>query len=97
MDRKMELDHLAIAEKAVVEGDRHIAREEQMIADLERGGHDTKLAFETLATLRRMQAAHIAHRDLLLKMLQQGNSADAIFRPGHYDNASGPAKGTDKR
>ena len=71
MDRKMELHHLAIAERAVLKGDRHIAREEQMIAELDRDGHDTKLALATLANYRRMQAEHVAHRDLLLKMLQQ--------------------------
>jgi glutamine synthetase adenylyltransferase len=71
MDRKMELDHLAIAEKAVAKGERHIEREEQLIADLDRAGHDTKHARETLANFRRMQAEHVAHRDLLLKMLQE--------------------------
>jgi len=44
MDRKMELDHLTIAEKAVRDGERHIEREEQLIADLDRAGHDTKQA-----------------------------------------------------
>ena len=71
MDRKMELDHLAIAEKAVADGERHIAREEQMISDLDRTGHDTKLALAVLATYRRTLVEHIAHRDLILKMMQQ--------------------------
>ena len=93
MDRKMELDHLVIAEKAVAAGERHIEREEQAIADLDRAGHDTTLARATLATFRRAQAAHIAHRDTLLKMLQENTAkpcltADPIFRPGHYDPAS---------
>jgi hypothetical protein len=39
MDRKVELDHLAIAEKAVADGERHVERDEQMIADLFRPGH----------------------------------------------------------
>ena len=87
MDRKMELDHLALAEKAIAEGDRHIDREEQMIADLDRGGHDTRLARETLATLRRMQAEHVAHRNLILEMLQRKEPPDPIFRPGHYNDS----------
>lgn len=70
MNRKMELDHLAIAERAVAAGERHIEREERMIADLDRAGHDTKQARETLATFRLMQAEHVAHRNRLLKMLQ---------------------------
>ena len=95
MDRKIELEHLALAEKAVLDGEHHIEREEQMIADLERGGHseDVALAREVLETLRRMQDEHLAHRNLLLKMLQQGGSDDPIFRPGHYESkaASGGA------
>ena len=34
MGRKMELAHFAIAEKAVADGEHHIEREEQMLADL---------------------------------------------------------------
>src|SRR5579883_3437661 len=82
----MELDHLALAEKAVAQGQQHIDREEQMIADLDRGGHDTRLARETLATLRRMQAEHVAHRNLILEMLRQKAQAGPIFRPGQYDS-----------
>jgi hypothetical protein len=97
MDRKMELDHLAIAEKAVAAGERHIAREEQMIAELDRDGHDTSLALATLANYRRMQAEHVAHRDLLLKMLQQDAAkphiaCGPIFRPGHYGPRSEPER-----
>jgi hypothetical protein len=44
MNRTMELTHLAIAEKAVAQGERHIQREEEMIAELDRAGHDTKQA-----------------------------------------------------
>ncbi len=82
MDRKMELAHLAITEKALAEGERHFEREEQMIADLERGGlsEDTKLAYDTLAILRRLQTERVAHRDPLLKMLRQGGCDDPIFR-----------------
>ncbi len=94
MDRKMELDHLAIAEKAVADGERHIEREEQAIADMDRAGHDTKLACATLANFRHMQAEHVAHRDLLLKMLQDAAkprlTTDPIFRPGHYDPSAEP-------
>ena len=81
----MELDHLALAEKAVAEGERHIERDEQMISDLDRGGHDTVLARAMLETLRRMQAEHVAHRNLLLKMLGEHRGSDPIFQPGHYE------------
>jgi hypothetical protein len=90
MDRKMELDHLAIGQRAISNGERHIQREEQAIADLDRAGHDTSLARDMLATFRRVQAEHVAHRNLILKMLQQDAAkprvaTGPIFRPGHYD------------
>ena len=96
----MEFDHLAIAEKAVADGERHIARGERAIADLDRAGHDTKVARDTLATFRRTLAEHIAHRDLLLKMLQQDAAkprltTDLIFRPGHYDSPAEPIANAD--
>lgn len=93
MKRKMELDHLALAEKAIQEGERHIIREEQMLADLDRGGHDTKRAWETLAALRRMQGEHVAHRNLILEMLRRKETPDPILRPGHYDSAAGTNDG----
>jgi hypothetical protein len=90
MDRETELAHLAIAEKAVADGERHIQLQEQRVAELDRD-HDTKRALATLATFRQMQAEHVAHRDLILKMLQQDAAAkperltDPIFRPGHSE------------
>ncbi len=92
MKRDMELAHLAIAEKAVEQGERHIRREEQMIADLDRAGHDTKLALEVLATYRRIQVEHIAHRNRLLELLRRNREPDAIFRPGHPDSAPQQAR-----
>ena len=49
----------------MAEGERLIAREEQMNSDLECAGHDTKLAIETLAICRRKHAVHAAHHNLL--------------------------------
>jgi hypothetical protein len=76
MNRTMELTHLAIAEKAVAQGERHIQREEEMIAELDRAGHDTKQALTMLATYRKLQAQHVAHRDQILKALQQQGGRD---------------------
>jgi hypothetical protein len=71
MDREMELGHLALAEKAVIEGERHIQHQEQVVAELDRDGHDTREALALLATFRRIQAEHVAHRDFLLRKLGQ--------------------------
>jgi hypothetical protein len=88
MNRQMELDHLAVAERAVLLGERHIQREEQMISDLDRGGHDTRQALTLLATYRKMQAEHIAHRNRILEMLQRDGNNGAILTPGHHDRTS---------
>lgn len=87
MNREMELRHLALAEKAVAEGERHIQREEQMISELDRAGHDTSEARALLATYRRTQVQHVAHRNLILQMLHQKDKPDPIFRPGHYESS----------
>ena len=70
MDREMTLAHLAKAEKNVVLGERHVEHQEQIVADLDRDGHDTSQALALLAVFRRLQAEHVAHRDLLLRELQ---------------------------
>jgi hypothetical protein len=90
MDRGLELAHLAVAEKAVNLGERHILQQEARVAELDRDGHDTAQALATLAIFRKNQAEHVAHRDLILKMLQEDAArprlgAGPIFQPGHYD------------
>src|SRR5215475_318919 len=93
MDRSTELAHLAIAERAVASGERHIELQEQRVAELDRDGHDTKRALATLAIFRQVRAEHVAHRDLLLKILQEDAAkpqllTGPIFRPEHYDVSS---------
>jgi hypothetical protein len=88
MDRNVELAHLAIAEKALADGERHILLQEERVAELDRDGHDTKRALATLAIFKN-QAKHVAHRDL--KILQQDAARPhfapgPIFRPGHYED-----------
>ncbi len=95
MDRDTELAHLAIAQKAVANGERHILDQERRVAELDRDGHDTKRAMATLVIFRRLQAEHVAHRDLLLKILQQDATRphltqDPIFQPGHHESGAPP-------
>lgn len=71
MDREMELAHLAQAEKAVIEGERHIQHQERVVAELDRDGHDTREALALLAAFRRIQAEHVAHRDFLLRKIAE--------------------------
>jgi hypothetical protein len=48
----------------------HLARQEALIAELERDGHHTKLAKEPLATLRKTQFLHLEDRERLLEELR---------------------------
>jgi hypothetical protein len=44
MDRALLLQHLAQAERHVAEGEQHLLRQEELIAELDRDGHDTEEA-----------------------------------------------------
>ena len=69
MDRAIIQDHLAQTERHVSQGKEHISRQREIIADLERGGHDSKAARALLVQFEEMQALHIADRDRLLREL----------------------------
>lgn len=71
MDRAVLLNHLALVERHVLEGERHLARQESMIAELDRDNHDTQGAYAVLETLRQTQANHIGERDRILRQLAQ--------------------------
>jgi hypothetical protein len=63
MDRTtLELD-LRRAEAHVANGHARIAQQREIIAELDREGHDTAPAKDMLASFERTQAMHIAHRD----------------------------------
>jgi hypothetical protein len=71
MDLAMVRAHLAEAEQHIALGERHIARQIEIIAGLERGGNSTLLALDLLATYRKLQEAHVAHRENILRELEQ--------------------------
>jgi hypothetical protein len=58
MDRTTLQQHLAQAERHAAEGRRHLARQEALVAELDRDGHDTTEARKVLATLRATQTLH---------------------------------------
>jgi len=62
------------AEQAVAGGDRHITRQKQLIAELERDGHDGEAARALLVQFESTQALHIAHRDRLRRQLERQNA-----------------------
>jgi hypothetical protein len=69
MDRTMLQDHLAPAERHVIEGERHIARQRELVAELKRDGHDSDLAQSLLRSFEELQAMHVADRGRLRKEL----------------------------
>jgi hypothetical protein len=63
MDRDMALEHLVQTERVIAEAERLIDHQERVVAQLDRDGHDTEEALALLATFRRSQAEHVAHRN----------------------------------
>lgn len=62
-------DNLALAERHIGQGFGIIARQRELIAALERGGHATEDAINLLADFEDIQALHVADRDRLRKEL----------------------------
>lgn len=65
MDRTVILEHLAQARRHVVQGERHIARQREIVAELERKGQDALAARDLLDSFEALQVLHIADRDRL--------------------------------
>ena len=58
-----------MTERHIALGEEHLAKQEALIAGLERKGRDTINARAFLVTLRDAQALHLEHRDRLLAEL----------------------------
>ena len=71
MDRQILLDHLALAERHVAEGERHVARQRDLVAELERDGHETGMARALLQKFEELLAIHKADRDRLRHEVQE--------------------------
>ncbi|MBB5761532.1 hypothetical protein ABEV34_22305 [Methylorubrum rhodesianum] len=73
MDRTVLLELLALAERHVVQGERHLNRQREIVAETEAAGRDGALAREVLRTFEATQATCVADRDRLLKELEQAS------------------------
>jgi hypothetical protein len=71
MDREMLKRHLAQGEENIATGDKNIARQRDVIAQLERDGHDTASARSFLREFEQLQAVLIAERERLLSELSE--------------------------
>jgi hypothetical protein len=60
MDRSMLLDHLAQNRRHIEIGERHISRQREIVAELERGGYDSSRAKQLLHNFEELQKMHIA-------------------------------------
>jgi hypothetical protein len=63
------IEHLALAEEQVALAAKHVACQREIIAELERDGHNTTKACALLAEFEELQAMHVAERDRLLREL----------------------------
>jgi hypothetical protein len=59
---KLVQQHLAQAERHVFEGERRIACQRQIVAELERDGKESWDATELLCRLEELQALHVVYR-----------------------------------
>jgi hypothetical protein len=65
MDRAMILEHLELAQRHVAEGERHVARQKEIVAELANDAHGTTATRALLIQFEEMQAPHVADRDRL--------------------------------
>jgi len=69
MDRRQIEEGILMTERHIAQGQRHIARQVEIIEELVRGGHDTAEARRLLSNFEQSQELHISHRDRLLNEL----------------------------
>jgi hypothetical protein len=75
MDRTVIEANLAQAEAHVALGEKHISRQREIIAEMERDGHDAVAANarDLLRLFVELQAEHVAHRDRLRNELAESS------------------------
>lgn len=73
--RSMIRQHLTLAREHVAQGEKHVARQREIVAELDRDGHDAALARQLLEQFERVQANHVADRDRLEKELGEEGPA----------------------
>ena len=65
--------HLAQAEQHAALGQHHITKQESLIAELDRDGHDTTEARKVLATLRDTQKLHEQSVERIIAELEESD------------------------
>jgi arginine repressor len=62
-------EHLSQAEQHIALGERHIARQREIVAELERDGHDITEATRLLTLFEETQLLHLTDRDRIQREL----------------------------
>lgn len=75
-------EHLAIASRHVAQGEQHVSRQRELIAELERNGHNTAQATQLLVQFEELLAMHIADRDRIVRELAEQPGPGAGALPG---------------
>jgi len=69
MNEDLLRQHLEMADRQIAEGNKRIAKQKAIIAELKRDGHDIRKAEGLLQTLLDSQALHETHRRTILEQL----------------------------
>ena len=76
MDQALIVKHLAQAVEHIALGERLIARQKEIVATLQAGGHDTATAQWLLVQFEDLQTEHVSHRDWLNAKLAEISRPD---------------------
>ncbi len=71
MNRAALLQHLARAEAHIATSEKNVRRQRELVAELERDGHDVAVARKLLGEFEKLQAMHLADRDRIIRLLSQ--------------------------
>ncbi len=69
MNREIIARHLAQAEMRVSDGERHVARQREIVAELKDDGRDLETARNLLARFEELYAQHVVDRDRIRREL----------------------------
>ena len=73
MDRALLAQFLAKAEEHIAKSQERVRRQQQLVADLDRDGHDTVLARQVLAQFEELLSLQLADRDRLAEELSRAS------------------------
>ena len=83
VDRAFLVNALHQAQKHIEMSDRHIARQTELVAELDRDGHDTTMARKLLAKFQDLRQRHIETQNRLMNQLaadRPGVSRMSVYR-----------------